>query len=119
MTSARVPVVEGLVCPCCGQPMRRQWQQRFLPQQPVITCTDCVNPACAGYYVTLEASAFMARFADLFPFSRHIGLVQHLYPWLTREQAFLLYAGDPIVTHHIDDAVNMLDQVRVKALPPD
>ncbi len=91
--------------------------QRFLPHQEAVTCTDCVNPACAGYYATLEVYAFLARFADLYPFTPAIGLVQHLYPWLTREQAFLLYAGDPAITEHIDAAVNMLDQVRVKAGP--
>lgn len=114
----RVPVSEGLICPCCGQPTRRQWVQRFLPDQPTVTCTDCVNPQCAGYYATLEVGTFLARFADLMAFAPQIGLVQHLYPWLTREQAFLLYAGDPAITHHIDDAVNMLDQVRVKAAAP-
>jgi len=117
-TRARVPVTEGLVCPCCGQSTRRQWVQRFLPHQDSVTCTDCVNQACAGYYVTLEIGAFMARFADLYAFSRQIGLVQHLYPWLSREQAFLLYAGDRAVTDHIDAVVNMLAQVRVKIGAP-
>lgn len=106
----RVPVIEGLICPACGQPTRRQWQQHYHPHQPVLTLTDCVNPDCAGYYQTLTPQNFARYGLDA---CRHqIALVLHLYPWLSAAEAFAVYT-EPPVAPLIDEAVALLDQVRV------
>ena len=57
------PIIEtGLKCPGCGQHTRRQWwQETGLPHRPYISQTDCVNPNCEGYYLTLDVDAFYAR----------------------------------------------------------
>lgn len=58
------PIVEGLLCPCCGQSTRRQWEQPALhPGGQAITQTDCLNPSCRGYYMTVTVVEFFRRYA--------------------------------------------------------
>ena len=59
-----IPITEGLKCPCCGQPTRRQWwQPGLLPHRPAHSQTDCLNPKCAGFYMTLSVESFFERYA--------------------------------------------------------
>ncbi len=59
MRTNTIPVIEGLTCPCCGKPTRRQWQQpSWNPANPPLSQTDCTNPRCAGYYMTLSIEKF-------------------------------------------------------------
>lgn len=63
MNRSRIPITTGLVCPCCGQPTRRQWvQPSLLPDRPGHSQTDCLNRDCAGYYMTLSVEEFINRY---------------------------------------------------------
>lgn len=58
-----IPITHGLTCPCCGQPTRRAWvQPSLLPDRPGHDQTDCLNPDCAGYYMTLSVAQFHQRY---------------------------------------------------------
>jgi hypothetical protein len=60
-----IQITEGLICPCCGQPTRRQWDQpSWKPTNPPLSQTDCTNPACAGFYMTLSIEAFFEKYAQ-------------------------------------------------------
>lgn len=54
---------EGLECPCCHQPTRREFEQpdMFRPGVTHIK-TDCLNPQCPAYYATLNVREFYDRF---------------------------------------------------------
>ncbi len=52
-----------LPCPCCGQLTRRFWvQPALLPGREPHGQTDCINPDCVAYYVTLSPVQFEQRF---------------------------------------------------------
>ncbi len=57
------PITTGLLCPCCGQPTRRQWEQpALLPHHTPLTQTDCTNEQCVAFYATLSPAQFESRF---------------------------------------------------------
>ncbi len=64
MRTSTIPITTGLICPCCGQPTRRQWMQpSMLPDRPAHSQTDCLNPKCEGFYMTLSIEEFTSRYA--------------------------------------------------------
>lgn len=64
MRTNTIPITTGLICPCCHQPTRRQWDQpSWNPANPALTQTDCTNPKCAGFYATLSVEKFWERYA--------------------------------------------------------
>jgi len=65
MRTSTIPIETGLICPCCGQPTRRQWwQPSMMPDRPAHSQTDCTNPKCAGYYMTLGVDEFIKRYGQ-------------------------------------------------------
>lgn len=55
--------IEELECPCCHQLTRREFEQPDMFREGVTHVkTDCLNPHCDAYYMTLGLDAFMARF---------------------------------------------------------
>ena len=63
MRQNTIPIEEGLLCPCCGKPTRRQWMQPgLMPHQKAHSQTDCLNPNCKGFYMTLSVEAFFEKF---------------------------------------------------------
>lgn len=66
MRTNSIPITEGLLCPCCGKDTRREWQQpSWNPNKPPLSQTDCINPACAGYYRTHSIERFMELFGTV------------------------------------------------------
>ncbi len=64
MRTNSIPITHGLTCPCCHQPTRRQWHQpSWNPDKPPLDQTDCTNPECAGYFMTVSVAAFFERYA--------------------------------------------------------
>lgn len=60
-----IEIQTGLPCPCCGKLTRRQWEQPSgLPNRPAHSQTDCLNPQCAGYYMTLGVVQFFEQYAN-------------------------------------------------------
>lgn len=61
-------ITHGLMCPCCGQPTRRQWTQPpLLPTHQPHEQTDCLNESCVAYYATLSPAQFEKRFGVTLP----------------------------------------------------
>jgi len=57
--------IEGLCCPSCGEYTRREFDQPSgLPDRPGYTLTDCLNPRCAAYYITLNRAQFFDQFGS-------------------------------------------------------
>jgi hypothetical protein len=54
---------EELECPCCHQPTRREFEQpdMFRPEIGHIK-TDCLNPHCPAYYMTMSVETFMQQY---------------------------------------------------------
>lgn len=52
---------EELVCPCCGNLTRVEWQQECF-NKPPITETHCEHKGCAGYFNTMDVPSFFERY---------------------------------------------------------
>lgn len=64
MRTNSIPITHGLTCPCCGKDTRREWQQpSWNPNKPPLSQTDCVNPDCKAFYMTLSIESFYEKFA--------------------------------------------------------
>lgn len=59
----RTPYVrtEELLCPCCGNLTRVEWEQER-HNKPAIIETHCEHKTCPGYFMTCDVSAFYERF---------------------------------------------------------
>lgn len=59
----RAPVVrtEELLCPCCGNLTRAEWQQER-HEKPSYTQTHCEHKGCPGYFMTMDVPAFFEQF---------------------------------------------------------
>lgn len=53
--------VEELVCPCCGQLTRVEWEQERFNKPPLVE-THCENSTCPGYHRTLDRDSFFEQF---------------------------------------------------------
>lgn len=54
---------EELVCPCCGNLTRHEWEQDT-GKGYTATETHCTHRACAGYFQTLRLNVFYERFGS-------------------------------------------------------
>lgn len=105
-----IPVTHGLTCPACGQPTRSQFDQPS-PNLPPVTCTHCTNPACPGYYRTLQIDRFYQEFAPAMSIDQDaINIIQHYYPWLTDEQARELVTAEGSIATALAEALDALEE---------
>ena len=53
---------EELVCPCCGNLTRVEWEQPIGWENETRTETHCETKACPGYFMTSDLPTFYERF---------------------------------------------------------
>lgn len=98
MSHPQDTIVNGLLCPACGQHTRTQFEQPTIGKPPII-CTHCTNPDCAGYYMTKQIDVFFETYGAYAMTSDErdaINLIQHIYPWLNDTQALDLLMQEPV-----------------------
>ena len=55
--------IEELICPCCGQSTRVEFEQSSgIPDRPPITLTHCTHRGCRAYYMTHTVDIFFDHF---------------------------------------------------------
>lgn len=60
---------EELLCPCCENLTRVEWEQESLrdPRLPTTTQTHCEHKPCPGYKMTSDVPTFFERFGSRSP----------------------------------------------------
>lgn len=117
MSHPQDTIVNGLLCPACGQHTRTQFEQPTIGKPPII-CTHCTNEACPGYYMTKQIDAFYEAYGAYAMTTAErdaINLIQHIYPWLTDDQALNLLMQEPVAIL-IGEALASLDDFRQIAI---
>lgn len=52
---------EELLCPCCGNLTRVEWEQERFNKPPIIE-THCEHKGCPAYFQTMDKPTFYERF---------------------------------------------------------
>jgi hypothetical protein len=55
--------IEELLCPCCGNLTRVEWEQECFNKPPIIE-THCENKGCPAYFQTMDKPSFYERFGS-------------------------------------------------------
>ena len=66
---------EELVCPCCGNLTRVEWEQERW-NKPSIIETHCEYKGCAGYFMTCDVPSFFERFGTCLPNTTSVYLIK-------------------------------------------